>query len=138
MALEDAKNPLKGVSGPGKYAKRTDRIPANSYGDQTEIAQIASGAPISKTPDVKAIPIEQAAATAATQAPVTSLYAPTARPEEPVTTGIDMGPGAGSDALMMKSQFAQEKLSNTLAKMLPYDNTGEIAILYQQALSRGM
>jgi hypothetical protein len=39
---------------------------------------------------------------------------------------------------MMKSQFAQEKLSNTLAKMLPYDQTGEISILYQQALARGM
>jgi hypothetical protein len=136
MALEDAKNPLKGVSGPGKYAKRTDRIPANSYGDQTQLAEIASGAPISSTPDVKAIPVEQAAAAA--QAPVTSLYAPTARPDEPITAGIDMGPGSGSDALMMRSQFAQEKLSNTLAKMLPYDTTGEIGILYQQALSRGM
>jgi hypothetical protein len=39
---------------------------------------------------------------------------------------------------MMQSQFAQEKLSNTLAKMLPYDQTGEIGILYQQAIARGM
>jgi hypothetical protein len=30
-----------------------------------------------------------------------------------------------------------EKLSDTLAKMLPFDTTGEIAILYQDALSRG-
>jgi hypothetical protein len=33
---------------------------------------------------------------------------------------------------------ATEKLSDTLAKMLPYDQTGEVAILYQNALARGM
>jgi len=31
----------------------------------------------------------------------------------------------------------QEKLSTALARMLPYDQTGEIEILYQQALARG-
>jgi hypothetical protein len=29
------------------------------------------------------------------------------------------------------------KLSDALVKMLPYDTTGEIAVLYQDALSRG-
>jgi hypothetical protein len=114
MALEDAKNPLAGVSGPGKYAKRTDRIPAASYGDQTELAQIASGAPIAKTPDVKGMPMgqmEAAAANAPTQQPITSLYAPTARPEEPVTHGIDLGPGLGANVLNMPDQ-AQAQYTN--------------------------
>jgi hypothetical protein len=139
MALEDAKNPIAGVSGPGKYAKRTDRIPANSYGDQTELAQIASGAPIAKTPDTKGMPmgqVEAAAANAAPQASVTPLFAPTQRSDEPITNGVDVGPGAGSNALMM--QKSTEKLSDALAQMLPYDTTGEVGILYQQALSRGM
>jgi len=139
MALEDAKNPIAGVSGPGKYAKRTDRIPANSYGDQTELAQIASGAPIAKTPDTKGMPmgqVEAAAANAAPQTPVTPLFAPTQRGDEPITNGVDVGPGAGSNALMM--QKSTEKLSDALAQMLPYDTTGEVGILYQQALSRGM
>jgi len=138
MALEDAKNPLKGVSGPGKYAKRTDRIPANSYGDQTEIAQIASGAPIAKTPDTKGMPmgqVEAASANAPTQQPITPLFAQSQRPEEPITHGVDIGPGAGSNVLMMKK--SSEKLSDALVKMLPYDTTGEIAVLYQNALSRG-
>lgn len=69
---------------------------------------------------------------------ITPLYAPTERPDEAITTGIDMGSGLGSSALQMNSKFAQEKLSTTLAQMLPYDQTGEIGILYQQALSRGM
>jgi hypothetical protein len=72
------------------------------------------------------------------QMPSVGLFDSTQRPDEPITAGIDMGAGVGSDALMMQSQFAQEKLSNTLAKMLPYDQTGEIGILYQQAIARGM
>jgi hypothetical protein len=31
----------------------------------------------------------------------------------------------------------QQKLSDALAKMLPFDTTGEVAILYQEALARG-
>jgi len=139
MALEDAKNPLKGVSGPGKYAKRVDRMPSNFYGDTTETAADAAGAPLAKTPDIKGMPmgqVEAAAANAAPQASVTPLFAPTQRGDEPITSGIDMGPGAGSNALMMKK--STEKLSDSLALMLPYDTTGEVGILYQQALSRGM
>jgi hypothetical protein len=116
MALEDAKNPLKGVSGPGKYAKRTDRIPANSYGDQTELGQIASGAPIAQTPDTKGMPMGQMQ-TAAAQGPVTPLFAPTERPDVPITNGIDMGPGAGSDALAMNQIQQDDK--DIVAKYLP-------------------
>lgn len=141
MALEDAVNPIKGASGPGKYAKRLDRMPANFYGDQKQTAEIASGAPIASSPDVRPLPasdVKEAAVTKAGLAAATPLYAPTERPMEPITSGIDFGPGPGSDALMMKSAYAQSKLSDTLAKMLPYDTTGEIGILYQQALARGM
>ena len=142
MALEDAVNPIKGASGPGKYAKRLDRMPANFYGDQKQTAEIASGAPIAKSADVRPAPasdVREAATTRSAElASVTPLYAPTQRPSEPITAGIDLGPGPGSDALMMKSAFSESKLSDTLARMLPYDTTGEIGILYQQALARGM
>ena len=131
-------NPLAGPAGPGKYSTRTDNLDMGSiaYGEGVETAAIKAGAPLAKTGDVRGIPASEVRAAA--QEPVTSLYAPTQRPEEPITSGIDSGPGVGSDALMMQSQFAQEKLSNTLALMLPYDQTGEIGILYQQALARGM
>ena len=46
-----------------------------------------------------------------------------------------MGAGPGSSALRMNK--VTNKLSDTLAQMLPFDTTGEIAILYQDALSRG-
>ena len=101
MALEDAKNPIKGVSGPGKYAKRLDRMPSNSYGDTTETAQLASGAPLARTPDVRPAPASKIK-TAAQSAPVTPMFAPTERPQEPVTSGVDVGAGMGSEALAMR------------------------------------
>ena len=100
MALEDS-NPIKGVSGPGKYAKRLDRMPSNSYGDTTETAQLASGAPLARTPDVRPAPASEIK-TAAQSAPVTPMFAPTERPQEPVTNGVNIGAGMGSEALAMR------------------------------------
>ena len=105
MALEDATNPMQGVSGPGKFAKRTDlEFKPTEYGQGVEMAQQMSGAPIARTPDVRGATntaVRQAAAQAG-QGGVTPLYAPTERPQEPVTTGVNVGPGAGADALMMR------------------------------------
>jgi hypothetical protein len=129
-------NPLAGVSGPGKYAVRTDNLTMGStaYGEGVETSAIKSGAPLSTTPDQRPMPAAEVR-DAAMQAPVTELYAPTERPNSPITAGIDMGPGPGSSALMMAK--SSEKLSDILVKMLPFDTTGEIGILYQEALSRG-
>jgi hypothetical protein len=127
-----ARGPLAGASGPGKFSKRTD-LPSAYYGEGVETAAIKSGAPLASTPDVRP---SQAPAIPAPEA-VTPLFAPTQRPEEPITTGIDRGAGPGSSVLAMQSQFATRKLSDILAEMIPYDNTGEIAILYQNALARG-
>ncbi len=129
-------NPKAGVSGPGKFAVRTDKLEMGStaYGEGVETQAIKSGAPLAKTGDVRparAGDVREAAG----QAPVTELFAPTTRPSEPVTAGIDIGAGAPSQALMM--QKAITKTSDTLAKMLPFDTDGSIAILYQQAVARG-
>jgi hypothetical protein len=141
MALEDAKNPMQGVSGPGPYAKRTDlQYQPNSYGDGVAYNAAKSGAPLAVAPKNPMLSQAPQVPTGGTtpSAPVSGLFDPTTRPNEPVTAGIDLGPGPGSNALMMQSKLAQNKLSNTLSQMLPYDQTGEIGILYQQALSRGM
>ena len=39
---------------------------------------------------------------------------------------------------MMSQMSQQQSLSQTLSEMLPYDTNGEIAALYEQALSRGL
>lgn len=84
-------NPLAGPAGPGKYSTRTDNLQMGSiaYGEGVETAAIKSGAPLATTPNVK-------------PQPITPLYAPTERPEEPITTGIDMGEGAGSEVLALR------------------------------------
>ena len=132
-----ARGPLAGASGPGKFSKRTDMsLGSTSYGEGAETAALNTAAPKSKTRGI-ADDVGGRPANPVSQVPVTPLYAPSERPEEPITNGINMGPGAGSEALMMQSQFADRKLSDILVDMIPFDNTGEIAILYQDALSRG-
>ena len=129
-------NPLAGPAGPGKFSTRTDKLELGStaYGEGVETQAIKSGAPLAKTGDVRPARAGDVRE-AATQAPVTELFAETSRPGEPITTGIDMGAGTGANALMM--QKSTIKLSDSLALMLPYDTTGEIAVLYQTALSQG-
>jgi hypothetical protein len=129
-------NPKAGVSGPGKYSVRTDslRMGSTSYGEGVDTAAIKSGAPLASTPDQRPMPAAEVR-DAAMQAPAIDLFAPTQKPSEPITAGVDAGAGPGSSALMMAK--SSEKLSDILVKMLPFDTTGEIGVLYQQALSRG-
>jgi hypothetical protein len=129
-------NPLAGVSGPGKYSVRTDNLDMGSiaYGEGVETAAIKSGAPLGKTGDVKGVPASEVRAAATEQ--ITPLYAPSQRPDEPITSGIAMGAGPGPEIL--GNPQAQESLSQILSKMLPYDTNGEITALYEQALSRGL
>jgi hypothetical protein len=129
-----ARGPLAGASGPGKFSSRTD-LPSSYYGEGVETKAIQSQEPLSKT---RGIADDVGGRPANPLTPVTPLFAPTERPEEPITTGIDMGDGAGSEILMMNQQRQTESLSQTLAQMLPYDTNGEIAALYEQALARGL
>jgi hypothetical protein len=133
-----ARGPLAGAAGPGKFSKRTDGLSFQSpeYGAGVEQAAIKAGAPLAKTPDVRGATnteVRQAASRGAGM----DLYAPTENSNEPITTGIAMGAGAGPEALAMTG-IQTERLSDILAKMLPYDQSGEVEILYQRALARGM
>jgi hypothetical protein len=134
MALEDARNPMRGVSGPGPFAKREDlAYKSQSYGDGVAYDAAKSGAPLARAP--KSPLLSEAPEVGTAAGPVTSLYATTERPDEPISAGVDVGAGPGSEVLGMKPKVG--KLSDTLAVLLPYDTTGEISVLYQNALSRG-
>jgi hypothetical protein len=129
-------NPLAGPAGPGKFSTRTDKLEMGSkaYGEGVETQAIQSGAPLAKTGDVRPAPAGDVRE-AAMQTPLTGLFAGTERPNEPITSGIPMGAGPGPEVLMMQKNTV--KLSDSLAQMLPYDTTGEIAVLYQEALAQG-
>ena len=77
------------VSAPGAMSSRTDRqpvmdIPSQSYGEAKEFREIQSGAPMAATPPPPR---------------PSGLFSPTARPGEPVTSGVDYGDGPGSRAV---------------------------------------
>ncbi len=130
-----ARGPLAGASGPGKFSKRTDMdLGSTAYGEGQETAMLNTAAPKSKT---RGIADDVGGRPANPLTPVTPLFAPTERKDEPVTAGVAAGDGPGPEALMMQSKFAQRKLSDILADMIPYDDTGDVAILYQQVIARG-
>jgi hypothetical protein len=68
-------------------------------------------------------------------APVTPLTAPTERPNEPITTGMDFGAGPGSEVLNLPRE---RSLSEVLASMIDIDPTGEVQDLYNFVVSRGL
>jgi hypothetical protein len=66
---------------------------------------------------------------------LTPLTAPTERPSEPVTAGMDFGAGPGSEALNLPRE---RSLSEVLASMIDIDPTGEVRDLYDFVSSRGL
>ena len=132
-----ARGPLAGPAGPGKFSTRTDGLSFESteYGSGVENTANKAGAPLATTPDVRPTSRSEMGMAPSQIEPVTPLYAPSSRPDEPITAGIAMGPGPGPE--IMGAAQIRVKTSDTLAKLLPFDDTGEIAILYQEALARG-
>lgn len=95
------------VSGVGKGARRTDldraakiqreakiqNASGGQYGQRAELTQLAQGAPMAQ-----AIPMPTAMGTP--PVPTVGIFEPTQRPNEPITAGVDVGDGPGSEALM--------------------------------------
>jgi hypothetical protein len=96
-----ARGPMAGVSGPGKFSKRTDGISFQSteYGSGVENAANKAGAPLASTPDVRPTSRSEMGMAPSQMEPVTPLYAPSQRPDEPITSGIPMGAGPGPEVL---------------------------------------
>ena len=90
-------------SGPGKFAKRTDRqgarrLPNAAYGEQKDFLNQQAGAPMAKSQ--QPMPSNKMANLMSSVVP---LNARTKRPTEPVTAGVDAGPGPGREVLGLKS-----------------------------------
>lgn len=132
------------VSGPGKLSRRTDGGPGSKqamqqmtggkYGENKALMEQQQGATLagSPTPNPRVSAPTQ-------QAPVTPLFAPTTRPEEPVTAGMPFGPGptqvAGVENLNNQAEYAS--LSTSLLPLMKYDTTGSVKMLYDIAVARG-
>ena len=119
------------VSGPGEQSKRTDlgvlkqstqpvqAYTGGTYGNNKSMTTQQNSSPMAGNPFPSFPQINSV-----------SLDAPTQRPDEPGTAGIDIGPGGGSE-LMMDRPTARPSLANTLQKLAMFDDTGEAELIYQ-------
>lgn len=96
-------NPKAGYPGPGPFTVRNDqlRMGSTEYGEGIETQAIKSGAPLAKTQGVRPASAADVRAATTQSGAVTPLYAPTQRPDEPITSGAPIGAGPGPEALGM-------------------------------------
>ena len=121
------------VSGPGALSQRTDGGPAQGakymsgmpYGqntmEQQTAAPMSGGSPMPSAPEVE-MP--------------TPLFAPTTRPNEPITSGIDLGDGPGSYALGSLPN-TQQTVFNILQRVADNDPSGDTELLYRMLEDKG-
>jgi hypothetical protein len=132
MAQQGGKRPVrtnsqaKPVSGPGKLSQRTDMVPSdpNVYGDRKAMQETMSGAPMAQ-----AAPVAKAS-------PITGLFDPTERPNEPVTTGNPMGEGPGPEILAGPQRTFSA--TQTLTRLAQGDPTGQVEMILQDLAARGI
>ena len=118
------------VSGPGALSKRTD-------GGATQGAKYISGLPYGQGKETYSnqVAAPMAGNTMQQMEMPTELMAPTTRPNEPVENGIDIGPGAGSEALNLPT--TKEPISVTMRKIAQFDPTGEAETIYSTLAESG-
>jgi len=119
-----------GVSGPGALSKRTDGGPAQAlkdlpnakYGENSQFQALQQGASLSASPspqgqgqpfDPNSLPPNPAAGQ------VIPLSSPTARPDEPVTSGAAVGAGPGPSALGGQPAQVADQDMGKISQSLP-------------------
>lgn len=117
------------VSGPGSMSKRTDGGPIDGqpvrevggfeYGGRQEFAELQGSAPMAQ----------------AEALPPTPIFAPTQRPDEPITSGVPVGPGSGPSAPPVVEAGA---MSAKLARLADSDATGELRRYAELLAARGL
>ena len=120
------------VSGPGALSQRTDggategmTQPQQQYtglpwGENKAIAEQQGGAPLAGNP----------------MPPIIPLTAPTQRPDEPITSGINMGAGPGTEAMRGMPNRAPS-LVDTIKHLTQFDSSGDAELIYRQLLDSG-
>jgi hypothetical protein len=130
------------VSGPGALSKRTDGgptegmsspvntqapkyMPGLGYGKGGENMANEQSAPLAGNP-VASAPAPE----------LVPLSAPTMRPNEPITTGVNIGPGPGSEAMPSLPNI-QSTPSMTMRRLAQFDDSGMAELLYRRLADSG-
>ena len=111
------------VSGPGAMSRRTDGqgaryMSGGQYGEGQELMDLQTSAPMSQAPAQPRMRQGRSAGQAVPEgARPTPLFAPTERPDEPITAGAPFGPGPGPAPQVGQPPAAKSAI---VAKYLPY------------------
>lgn len=96
------------VSGPGALSRRTDGGPTQAmknisaggvYGERKALADMQSSAPMQGNP-TPPMPTPSVPAGVPTSQPMSGLFDPTQRPDEPTTAGMPFGAGSNYPTVM--------------------------------------
>lgn len=121
------------ASGPGALSKRTDGGPAQG-------AKYISGLPYGQG---QATYDQQTAAPMAAAQPVpqmempTPLMAPTSRPDEPITAGINIGDGPGSEVMFDRPSTPTKSLTEVMRDLIRFDPSGDTELIYRTLVDEG-
>ena len=126
------------VSGPGSLSQRTDGGATDGMQPaQTQGPKYMPGLGYGKGGENMAN--QQAAALAGNPVPSmpapVPLSAPTMRPNEPITSGINMGPGPGTEAMQLPNKAPT--IIDTLRHLVNFDPSGDTEMIYNQMLNSG-
>lgn len=123
------------VSGPGAMSRRTDGGPQQvqaqmtgmPYGENADFMDIQSAAPMAAAPAAQRARREVTGGSAKPVG-VTPLFAPTSRPNEPVTAGAPFGPGDSTGAAPAAPvNPAAPTLRDTVTKLYASTNDPRLA-----------
>jgi len=70
------------------------------------------------------------------QEELTPIFAPTTRPNEPITSGVDVGDGAGSMALG-KLPMQEPTIIDIIRNLAQYDTSGDTELVYRMLEDSG-
>lgn len=125
------------VSGPGAMSRRTDGqgaryMSGGEYGEGQEMMDLQNSAPMSKT-ETRSPRASRSRRLAAEDASagITPLFAPSQRPDEPITAGMPFGPGA-------QPVRRRTPLASKLERLVETDDTGRIEELLSIAQRFGL
>ena len=122
------------VSGPGELSERTDggavdgmtqpaqRYAGFGYGENLALEEQQAGASMAGTPKTSF-------------ADLVALDAPTQRPDEPLTAGINMGEGPGREALNLPNRAPS--LVDTIKYLVQFDPSGDAELIYRNLIDQG-
>lgn len=127
------------VSGPGALSQRTDGqgaryIAGGEYGEGQEMMDLQTSAPMSKAPAAPR-PRTGRQVVSKEMTPPTPLFAPTQRPDEPITAGAPFGPGPGPGP---QPTVRPGAVSSRLYALAPNDATGELRRYADILAARGL